>query len=69
MAYPGLETRSVEAIEKWLEREIRRMSRLILEAKAQRRRSALDRAILGIYLGEKFGYQTILLQIKKAGKK
>lgn len=69
MKYSPLEARSADAIERYLKREIRRMTDLIAEGKLKRNRGAAEQAFMGIMLGEKFAYQNLLFQMRRAGRR
>jgi hypothetical protein len=69
MKYAPLEARSADAIERYLKREIRRMTDLVAAGKRKRSRCAAEQAFMGIMLGEKFAYQNLLFQMRKAGRR
>lgn len=69
MKYAPLEARSANAIERYLKREVRRMTDLITQGKKKARRNAAEQALIGIMLGEKFAYQALLYQIRRAGRR
>lgn len=68
MIYKPLEAPTIQAIERYLTREIRRMTLLIKTAK-RRPGDASEQAMAGIMLGEKFGYQTLRMQIRQARRR
>lgn len=69
MNYAPLEARSVDAIERYLKREVRRMAELIAKGKMKGQRCAAEQALIGIMLGEKFAYQNLLVQMRLAGRR
>lgn len=69
MKYTPLEARTADAIERYLKREINRMTELIRTGKGRRRGNAIESAMKAIMLGEKFAYQTLLIQMRKAARR
>lgn len=55
--------RTIPALRLYLAREIRRLTAKIAEAKRQPGLSGPEHAMIGIWLGEKFGYQILLRKI------
>lgn len=69
MKYGPLEEQTVPGIRDYLIREIRRLTGMIAEAKRKEKLTGPEHAMIGIWLGEKFGYQSLLRKIKAKVKK
>lgn len=69
MKYTPLEAPSAAAIERFLKLEVKRMTELVAEGKAKRRRSAAEQALIAIMLGEKFAFQHLLWQLRRARRR
>ncbi len=69
MKYTPLEAPSAAAIERFLKREIQRMTELIAEGKAKRRQTPAEHALIAIMLGEKFAFQHLLWQLRRARRR
>ncbi len=69
MKYAPLEAPSAAAIERFLKREIVRMTGLVAEGKAKRRQTPAEHALVAIMLGEKFAFQHLLWQLRRARRR